>query len=154
MRLGRRLPAVEKWPVKKTSEETDHYNCFAYVAGDAKRPWCPLPILPRGVYWPVTVKPDQEDTVWPVLEGYGAIGFEWCTDGALESGMEKIAIYANEREQPTHVAIQRESGVWQSKLGSDIDVEHTLESLESSEEFGPSEYGKAKYFMKRARRIT
>jgi hypothetical protein len=151
VRLGQWLPAVEKWPVRRTSSDTDHYNCYAYVAGDTRRPWCPLPILPRGVHWPVPVDDEEENTVWPVLKGYEAIGFEWCENGTLENGFEKLALYTNQNDEPTHVAIQRENGTWQSKLGSDIDVEHALESLESSDEFGPTDYGKVRYFMKRKR---
>ena len=151
VRLSRWLPAVEQWPVKKTSDASDHYNCFAYVAGDLRRPWCPLPVLPRGVYWPVPVQLEEEDTIWPVFAGYETIGFECCADGKYEAGFEKIAIYVNEKDAPTHVAIQRDNGLWQSKLGSEVDVEHALESLESSDEFGPTDYGKAKYFMKRKR---
>ena len=71
------------------------------------------------------------------------------------------------------IAISRENGRWSAPLqfqvsadcdppvatsaavsGGCIDVEHGLESLETSEEFGASEYGRAKYFMKRARRIA
>ncbi|HEY4329695.1 MAG TPA: hypothetical protein VGN88_08155 [Phycisphaerae bacterium] len=150
-RCGQSFPAVINHPIDRTSEATLDYNCFAYAAGDTKRPWSPLPIRPRNVYWPVDVSLDEEDTIWPVIYAFETLGYQLCDDGRLKNGVEKIAIYVDGRECPTHVAIQRGSGKWQSKLGGDIDVEHSLESLESTDEFGGSLYGKAKYFMSRAR---
>lgn len=151
-RCSKSFPAVIQQPVECTSDATLDYNCFAYAAGDMRRPWGPMPIRPRGVYWPVEVKLEEENTVWPVFAAYESLGYELCDNARLEENVEKIAIYVDEKDMPAHVAIQRSSGKWQSKLGSDIDVEHELESLESSEEFGASLYGKAKYFMRRPRR--
>jgi hypothetical protein len=150
-RLSSKFPAVIRWPVTRTSDPTEDYNCFAYVVGCEEVPWWPLPIRPPYIYWPVPVKDDEEDTLAPVLAGFQAVGFAVCQDGNLEAGIEKIAIYVKDRDEPTHAAIQREDGTWQSKLGDGIDVAHELESLESTDEFGPSIYGNARYFMCRKR---
>jgi hypothetical protein len=150
-RCSRSFPAVIKFPLERTSEATLDYNCFAYAAGDTRRPWSPMPIRPRGIYWPVEVKPEEEDTIWPIFRAYESLGYELCEDGRWEQELEKIAIYVDEKGMPTHVAIQRANGKWRSKLGGDIDVEHELESLGSSEEFGPSAYGKVTHFMSRRR---
>jgi hypothetical protein len=104
----------------------------------------------RGVYWPVPVKESEENTVWPVFRAFETLGYEWCEHGEHEAGIEKIAIYMK-GDEPRHIAIQRSDGTWQSKLGPKIDIEHALESLESSDAFGPTEYGKVKYFMSRRR---
>jgi len=55
-----------------------------------------------------------------------------CDNGTLEDGIEKIAIYADSRDEWTHAAHQRDDGWWESKLGDDIDILHsTVECLES-----------------------
>lgn len=43
-------------------------------------------------------------------------GFSVCDDDSLESGYEKIALYAFVG-QFTHVALQLEDGRWSSKMG-------------------------------------
>ncbi len=46
-------------------------------------------------------------------------------------GTERLALFANEHGEPTHVARQLPSGVWTSKLGSAEDIEHdSLAALE------------------------
>jgi hypothetical protein len=68
-----------------------------------------------------------------------------CSNSTLEKGWEKIAIYASDSGEPTHVAKQTKSGKWTSKLCDWEDIEHnTLEALEG--DF----YGKAVKFLKRA----
>jgi hypothetical protein len=51
-----------------------------------------------------------------------------CEDGRLESGFEKIALFALEG-LPKHAARQLQSGRWTSKLGRLEDIEHTLDDL-------------------------
>ncbi len=82
-RISQWFPAVIEWPIEKTSDADGTYNCFAYVAGDTNRKWDALPILPPGVYWPTPVKDHEEKTIWPYLEGYETLGFEWCEDGSF-----------------------------------------------------------------------
>lgn len=70
------------------------------------------------------------------------LGYRVCSDSGLEEGYEKIAIYALEGSA-THAARQLENGKWTSKLGENIDVEHTLMGLE-----GPV-YGEVVKILKR-----
>jgi len=146
-RWSRDFPALIEFPLERTSDDTRNYNCFAYAAGDEERPWDCLPILPRGVYWPPGV-PRKENDVFSVMLGYETLGYALCDDGKLEDGVEKIAIYVDQNDVPTHAAIQRADGSWQSKLGAEIDVRHSLRSLEDYNG-QPSLYGRAKYFMGR-----
>ncbi len=57
-------------------------------------------------------------------------------------GYEKLAIYAM-ADQPKHAARQLPGGMWTSKLGQGIDIEHMLEGLESEL------YGKVVKIMRR-----
>ncbi|MDA2915927.1 hypothetical protein MYX64_03665 [Nitrospinae bacterium AH_259_B05_G02_I21] len=70
------------------------------------------------------------------------LGYRVCPEAGLEEGYEKIAIYAS-RGGATHAARQLENGKWTSKLGENIDIEHTLAGLE-----GP-DYGEVVRILKR-----
>jgi hypothetical protein len=59
-------------------------------------------------------------------------GFTLCPNGGCESGLKKIAIYANTKGEPTHVAIQMRSGLWSSKAGPSYDFSHDLHDLEGA----------------------
>ena len=65
----------------------------------------------------------------------------------LESGREKIAIYAR-GAAPAHVARQLADGKWTSKLGAAVDITHTLRGLE-----GPL-YGRVVVVMARVRALV
>lgn len=50
---------------------------------------------------------------------------------ALKLALKKVAIYADQRGIPTHMARQLENGMWTSKCGELEDIEHeTLEALQ------------------------
>jgi len=153
-RLADCFPAVADWPINKTSEADGIYNCFAYVAGDTNIQWAPFVIPVPGYYWPTPVTQEQENTIQPFLQGYKTLGFEGCEDGSIEEGYEKIVLYVDGNDVPRHAAIQRIGGMWQSKLGPDIDVSHSLESLASHERFEWKGYGYPKYFMKRKKVLS
>ncbi len=59
-----------------------------------------------------------------------SLGYKECEHADFEPGFEKLAIYAV-GDQPRHAARQLPGGKWTSKLGQGIDIEHTLEGLES-----------------------
>lgn len=109
----------------KTSERDPIYNCIAWAAGDDKRWWWPS--TRRGVsYWPQGVP--REETVDAFVAAYATKGFRECADGALESGVEKITLFARmERGMviPTHATRQLASGDWSSKMGPLEDISHT-----------------------------
>ncbi|MCY3769465.1 MAG: hypothetical protein OXG56_08895 [Gammaproteobacteria bacterium] len=92
-------------------------------------------------YWPKNV-PGQE-TVCAFIELSKSLRYTTCTDGLVEDGFEKIAIYAL-NTKVKHVARQLSNGNWVSKVGQNIDIEHeTVEILE-----GPV-YGKVVQYLKR-----
>ncbi len=73
-------------------------------------------------------------------------GYQESDSIELEEGFEKIAIYADKRNEFRHVARQLENGKWTSKLGDWEDIEHnTLKALESPQ------YGSVKILLKRRR---
>ena len=57
---------------------------------------------------------------------FRSLGFVMRDDGDHEIGLEKIALYATDDDEYTHVARQLPSGKWTSKLGGLEDIEHDL----------------------------
>ena len=108
-----------------TSPATPGYNCIAWAAGDTTRWWWPDAF--QIAYWPAGVP--REETVETFVQAYRTLSFEECESRALESGYEKVALFAV-GDRPKHVARQLPDGAWSSKLGCEVDIEHTLESLE------------------------
>lgn len=140
-----RVPASPEFPLlgphnhEVTSPETPRYNCIAWAAGDEWRWWWPDP---DGVaYWPLAAP--REETIAAFAAAYGTLGYLPCADGSSEPGHEKIAVYPL-ADSPTHAARQLADGRWPSKLGSSVDIAHSLEALE-----GPL-YGTAVRFLRRA----
>jgi hypothetical protein len=101
----------------------------------------------KGYYWPPGVPRDDSLDSWAKV--FEIHGYRTCTDASLEPDFEKIAIYVKpETGTPEHVARQKKSGVWISKLGKGADIEHnTLEALAGDL------YGMASLFMKRSRTV-
>ena len=106
--------------IRKTSEKTINYNCFAWAAGASRQGewWEPTP----DGYWPHTVP--REQTLTAYIAAYETIGYEITQTSYFEEGFEKIAIYVNEIGQPKHASRQLPNGKWTSKLGIHEDVEH------------------------------
>jgi hypothetical protein len=91
------------------SPKAHSYNCIAWAAGDASRWWEP------GIYWP---GPPGDDLA--ALVGLSAgLGYAPSAGDELESGLEKVALYADEHGEWTHAARQLPDGWWTSKLGPD-----------------------------------
>ncbi len=78
-------------------------------------------------YWVEDVP--AELTIEAFVWAYGTLGFLPCEDSELETGFEKIALYATPDGEPTHAARQLPTGKWTSKLGRWQDIEHELEGL-------------------------
>ena len=55
-------------------------------------------------------------------------GYRETDNDGLEDGFERIAIYGKSPDRPEHLARQKASGVWVSKLGKGKDIEHTAGS--------------------------
>ncbi len=124
---------VESWPTRV-------YNCIAWAYEVNDRRLWPGAV---GYFWPANIT--GADDLQTLKNLFIDAGYEECSDGLLEEGYKKVAIYVN-NEGPQHAALQLESGHWTSKLGSLEDIEHhTLEALEG--DF----YGKATVFLKKPR---
>jgi hypothetical protein len=136
------LPNLTAQNCKVTSPATRVYNCIAWAASDDALWWWPDDFS----YWPPDVA--REITIGAFMQLYALFGYVECVDGTLETGFEKIALYAKRMPwgevEPTHAARQLPDGQWTSKLGPCEDVTHAT----PSDVDGPS-YGTPIKFLKR-----
>lgn len=126
-----------------TSPVDEGYNCIAWAAGDTGRWW--WPDAQEQNYWPPNIPRIENLECFELA--YQHLGYSSRTDSTLESGSEKIAIFANEQGKPTHASRQLPNGWWTSKLGPQIDIEHELTAVE-----GPT-YGKVAIILARASKL-
>jgi hypothetical protein len=131
------FPDLEKTGYQVTSPADWRYNCIAWAAGDQSVAW-----WPGKFYWPQNAS--CEETLAAFVQAFQTLGYALCSEGALEEGFEKVAIYAM-GDAPKHAARQLANGRWSSKLGQEVDIEHVLEGVA-----GPL-YGIPVCFLKRPR---
>jgi hypothetical protein len=133
------FPFLTPSTYRTTSSATTAYNCIAWAAGDASKWWWPL----SGVYyWPAGVP--FEETIAAFTAAFATLGFQPCSSGNLEPGLEKVAIYATAAGTVTHMARQLPDGTWTSKLGRLEDIQHS-----TPHDVEGSQYGQAvKYLAK------
>jgi hypothetical protein len=143
--LERIFPNLKREGYRPTSEVADRPNCIGWALYDYKQYWDPSMIGVKGYYWPPGVARDDSLDSW--IKVFEIHSYQLCASAEFEPDFEKIAVYANpDTGTPGHVARQKKSGVWVSKLGSGADVEHNnLEALICSD------YGIPVRFMKRPR---
>jgi hypothetical protein len=103
--------------------KTPRYNCIAFALVYSNRWWEPAP----GYYWPSQVR--RANSIEAYVGLFFHHGYVLCSSSEPEPGFVKAALYAL-NDKPTHAARQLSNGLWISKLGRDIDVEHTLRALE------------------------
>jgi hypothetical protein len=139
--LVERFPGLAKGGYRITSEANKDYNCIAYAAGDTGHWWWPLPPDVEEVFWPAGVA--REETLAAFRAAFSSLGFAACTGHELESGFEKIALFADDQGSPLHAARQLPDGQWTSKLGELEDIEHALHDLSGDA------YGSVVLVMKR-----
>lgn len=139
--LERLFPGLVGTDYHISSPATGKYNCIAWAAGETHRAWWPRP----GVYWPSSAP--RQVTIQAFVEAFRVHGFEVNSNSGLEKGLEKIVIYAKQ-EEPTHAARQLPSGTWTSKLGTLVDIVHSLPAHVAG-----LEYGDPTCVMARPRRI-
>jgi hypothetical protein len=125
------------------SEDSDEYNCIAWAADVVDDRWWPHP-NPADGFWPIPWRAEEQDCF---VEAFRVDGnYEPCgTDFSLEPGYEKVALYVDANDKPTHMARQLSSGRWTSKvgvLGWDI-VHETVHGVEGNE------YGRAVLALRR-----
>lgn len=143
VRLSRIFPRLESAPYKITSPEDVKYNCVAWAAGpgEIRRNWWPAPS--PFYYWPAE---PREETVAGFVKAFAQFGYTVCVTSEPEPGYERLAIYADDMNIPTHMARQLPSGEWTSKLGELEDIQHaTLDQLSGSD------YGRVVQILKRKR---
>jgi hypothetical protein len=136
------LPLFPNLPASNpdvTSPIDKNYNCIAHAAGVSDKWWWPDPL--GDYFWPASAM--REETIGAFVDAFRTMGYDRCVDGVLESGVEKIALFAD-GGRPTHAARQLSDGRWTSKLGKDIDISHELGAVE-----GPL-YGTVAAFMRRS----
>ncbi len=131
------FPNLNKTPYTVTSGQDWQYNCIAWAAGDNAKRWWPLT---EDYYWP-NEAPDG-NTIQTFTDTFSEMGYDICEHGKLESGYEKVALYA-QNGTPTHMARQLPTGEWTSKCGDLEDISHLLEGVECHL------YGFVALFMKR-----
>jgi hypothetical protein len=118
-------PGLKLHPYRITSPVDPKYNCVAFAVGDLNNFWDAVGV--RGYYWP---SPEADaGTVEGWIKVFQLHGYSETYERVIEAQYEKIAIYATE-DGPQHVARQKASGIWTSKMGKGVDAEHTLEALE------------------------
>lgn len=116
--LERAFPGLAGQGATVTSPETPMYNCIAWAAGDCDRWWWPS----VNSYWPEAVI--REETLGAFVEAFATLGFTPTDTAQHREGFEKVAIYVDASDVPTHAARQLPSGRWTSKLGQQVDIEH------------------------------
>ena len=111
------LPRLTADNYRVTSPATWDYNCVAWAAGVTDTWWWPTP----GRCWPPNVP--REESLAAFLAAFATLGYASGASAVPEPDVEKVALYAL-GNSPTHSARQLPSGLWTSKLGPAIDIEH------------------------------
>ncbi len=88
----------------------------------------------------------RQESLSAFIAAYKQLGFRPCPTAAYEPEFEKIALYMKDGS-PRHAAKQLPNGLWSSKLGSSVDIQHTLDALNG----GP--YGEHAVYMKRRPKV-
>ncbi|HYT88253.1 MAG TPA: hypothetical protein VEL76_06005 [Gemmataceae bacterium] len=99
-----------------SSPPSRDYNCIGWAAGETDEWWWPDGVWPAGV--------PKEETLAAFFAAFATLGYIPCASADQEIGVEKVALYAV-GDIPTHAARQLSSGQWTSKLGLNVDIEHT-----------------------------
>ncbi len=127
-----------------TSPESIDYNCIAWAAGNNGAVWWPDQL--GYAFWPSGSPRDE--TLDAFIAAFESLGYEVCRSDQYEEGFEKVAIFVDSNQMPTHAAKQLASGRWSSKLGRLEDIEHFLDGVSGP----PPAYGSIAVILKRPKR--
>lgn len=105
--------------------------------------WWPVEGDP-GSYWPIPVDPIDPATLDQFVKAFESIGYIICFNILFENGFEKVAIYVDSSNAPTHASRMLPDGLWTSKLGRAEDISHKAPNVVEGKC-----YGKAIRFLKR-----
>jgi len=131
------FPLLLQTNYKPTSPHTISYNCIAWALGDDSKVWWPN----SQYFWPDGIL--NEVSIKAFTSMFALYGYIECPSEKLEKGFEKIALYVDDQNFPTHASRQLRNGRWTSKLGGSKDIEHALNELTQSD------YGKVVKIYKR-----
>jgi hypothetical protein len=120
------FPQLRQTGYRITSPADRVYNCIAWAAGRTHQWWWPIGRIDPDDYWPPGVP--EEETISAFVQAFHTLGYGEAPNDELREGIEKVALYAR-NDKPTHAARQLGSGLWTSKLGNAVDIEHTLAGL-------------------------
>ena len=141
-RLKKDFPKLTTHAFKIESPADPKYNCIAWAAEISTITWWPSPFPSPFCTWP---RKPKGDGISEFIEVFESMGYSICASADREEGCEKVAIYANKDNQPTHMARQLPSGLWTSKCGrGGPDISHAIEGLEGDI------YGDVKVILKRS----
>ena len=107
----------------QTSPETPTYNCIALAAKNSRKWYWPGP----DTYWPDDIPREEKLSAFILL--FESFGYTVCESEDFEEGYEKVAIFVDQFNKPTHAALQVSNDRWSSKLGPSIDIEHDLHDV-------------------------
>lgn len=134
------FPRLSSDTYRITSPASPQYNCIAWSLGITSHWWQP------GLCWSPADWPPDDVSLGALERMFASMGYHNCEMHAdPEPGFEKVALYALSGFLYTHAARQLPNGMWTSKLGKGIDIEHrSIHDIE-----GPA-YGNVQQIMKRA----
>ena len=121
------FPGLVKGDYRITSPTNPDYNCLAWAVKDTGKWWWPG-LDEEREYWPPGVL--REATLDAFQAALILLGYGVCPGEDVESGFEKVALFADALGKPKHAARQLPTGRWTSKLGRMEDIEHELRDLE------------------------
>lgn len=125
------FPRLRGTAAAVTSTFDPKYNCIAFAYGITDRWVWPWPS--NTCWWPDDVPRRLDVDAFRVL--FERIGYRVCSDGRLERGYERVALYSRAGET-THAARQLPNGEWTSKLGNLEDIRHSGEADVESDDYG------------------
>ena len=134
------FPGLNRGEYRITSPASPVYNCIAWAAGDDTAWWWPSPQH----YWPEGTP--GEETIASFQALFEQLDYRECATAEPEPGFEKVALFVNADDLPTHAARQLPNGFWTSKLGHWPDIEHqSLNNLAGN----PPMYGGVALLLRR-----
>jgi hypothetical protein len=136
--LAQTYPRLKADGGKEKSPKTSVYNCVAWAAAWDKTRWWQHDPYESGMYWPDGVS--RSGTIGCYIALFESLGYQKCGSGPMEVLYERVAIYENAAGEFTHVAKEKHSGIWWSKLGEDEDVYHNTPNGLAGTGYGSPNY--------------
>ncbi len=115
------FPRLTTAAFRVTSPRDPLYNCVAWAAGITNDWWWPH-ADPEEAFWPEGGQ--RVRTLESFQAAFAPLGYVMCAGEELETGFEKVAVFANASRLPMHAARKLPTGWWTSKLGEGEDIEH------------------------------